>query len=209
MSTLITILDTLGSHMCRIALSEKGYMNTVLGIEFIKFFDEATRMLQLRDLGFSNLMAMGLISTCHFFSMLWTMTSLSLAIHPTAHTSSRALMLLSSVHSSMHMHCMPLGFMRQHTMQWTRLSFWPYWQRLWMMPWLKQISYWPGEGLVCAQLIHLSSLLTCLHLAKSLPLKRPSQFHPHLPFMVLLQHLSKCTLTQHHQLFLHCWPPLP
>ena len=29
--------------MCRIALSEKGYMTTVLGIEFIKFFDEATQ----------------------------------------------------------------------------------------------------------------------------------------------------------------------
>jgi len=29
--------------MCRIALSEKGYMNTVLGVEFIKFFDQATQ----------------------------------------------------------------------------------------------------------------------------------------------------------------------
>ena len=29
--------------MCRTALSEKGYMNTVLGIGFIKFFDQATQ----------------------------------------------------------------------------------------------------------------------------------------------------------------------
>ena len=29
--------------MCRIALSEKGYMNTVLGVEIIKFFDQVTQ----------------------------------------------------------------------------------------------------------------------------------------------------------------------
>ena len=29
--------------MCRTALSEKGFINTVLGIEFIKFFDQATQ----------------------------------------------------------------------------------------------------------------------------------------------------------------------
>jgi hypothetical protein len=37
------VLIMLSSHMSRIALSEKGYMNTVLGIEFIKFFDTATQ----------------------------------------------------------------------------------------------------------------------------------------------------------------------
>ena len=45
--------------------------------------------------------------------------------------------------------------------------------------------------------------------SKVFALGETSQFHPHLPFMVLLQHLSNCTLAQHHQLFLHCWPLLP
>ena len=27
--------------MCSTAISDKGYMNTILGIEFIKFFDQA------------------------------------------------------------------------------------------------------------------------------------------------------------------------
>jgi hypothetical protein len=37
------VLIILSSQMCRTALSEKGYMNTVLRIEFIKFFDTATQ----------------------------------------------------------------------------------------------------------------------------------------------------------------------
>jgi len=99
-------------------------MNTVLGIEFIKFFDEATqdvaaegpRLLHLD--GHGSHISLGFL----VYAQDHDITVLSLDIHHTAHTSSRALMLSSLVHSSMHIHYMPLTFMRQHSMKQTRQS---------------------------------------------------------------------------------------
>ena len=117
------ILFMVSSHMCRTVLSENGYMNTILGTEFIKFFDEATqdvaadgpRLLQVDGHGSHVTLSFLLYAKEHNNIVL------GYPPHCTCLLQGLDVIIFSPLKHAYALHA--TEFMRGHIMRWTRLSF--------------------------------------------------------------------------------------
>ena len=108
--------------MCGIALLEKGYMTTVLGIEFIKFFDQATQDVAAEGPWLLQLDGHGSHMSLDFLRYAKDHNIINLGYPPHCTHLLQGLDVVVFSPFNMHMHCMPPSFMSPHTRKWTRQS---------------------------------------------------------------------------------------